>query len=303
MAVFLLNISLRKNFLFQEKHMNVAKKIINLLLCLGLISMVASCDQNDEASDTNEESESSDEESQTYTVTLTALNSDLAGEVEGEGTFIIDQNDFTAEIQVDNAPADIVHLQHITTGEACPTDADDINDDGIIDVVEGVAQYGPIIVPLDGDLLTQAGGIEWYPTADQAGSYFYSQTANLEDMLNDLRAEDENPDDPIVKLGEGEELDLEGKHVIIHGVPESVELPDTAASVLGLPANATLPIACGIIEREDSGDNGDNGDNGDDGDNGDNGDNGDDGDNGDNGDDEAGDEQQQDQNQQQTQDQ
>ena len=166
-----------------------------------------------------------------------------------------------------------------------------------------MAQYGPIIVPLDGDLLTQAGGIEGYPTADQAGSYFYSQTANLEDMLNDLRAEDENPDDPIVKLGEGEELDLEGKHVIIHGVPESVELPDTAASVLGLPANATLPIACGIIEREDSGDNGDNGDNGDDGDNGDNGDNGDDGDNGDNGDDEAGDEQQQDQNQQQTQDQ
>jgi hypothetical protein len=72
----------------------------------------------------------------------------------------------------------------------------------------------------------------------------------LKKMIKDLKKSDPNPDDAIVKLGD-QELRLGKRHIIIHGVPEDTELPETVGTLNGLPATATLPIACGPIEKFD----------------------------------------------------
>jgi hypothetical protein len=47
----------------------------------------------------------------------------------------------------------------------------------------------------------------------------------------------------------GASLDLDNRVVFIHGVPSDTGLPKTAASLPGVPAQVTLPIACGRIVR------------------------------------------------------
>jgi len=52
----------------------------------------------------------------------------------------------------------------------------------------------------------------------------------------------------VVKL-DGQPLNLAGRHVVLHGVDASTPLPSTVASLPGLPAYLTLPVACGEISR------------------------------------------------------
>lgn len=146
-------------------------------------------------------------------------------------------------------PASITHVQHIHSLSACPTMARDVNADGFLDVVEGVPDYGPILIPLDGDLNSQAGGTATNPMANRSGVYSYSETASLARMLADLQAPDVDTTDVVIKLQPGEDLNLAGKHFVVHGVPASTNLPDSVASIHGLPGEATLPIACGTITR------------------------------------------------------
>jgi hypothetical protein len=150
-------------------------------------------------------------------------------------------------------PAQITHLQHIHSADACPTAGQDANGDGFIDVLEGIPSYGAILVPLDGNLNTQSDGAMTNPRSNEAGAYRYTRRATLSRMLSDLQAPDTAPDDPIVKLQEGELLNLEGRTVIIHGVPASANLPATIGTIPGLAPDATLPIACGTISRIEDG--------------------------------------------------
>ncbi|TAN23869.1 MAG: hypothetical protein EPN33_03365 [Acidobacteria bacterium] len=45
----------------------------------------------------------------------------------------------------------------------------------------------------------------------------------------------------------GSQLDLAHRVVYIHGVPPSTKLPATVVSLPGVPAQATLPVACGQL--------------------------------------------------------
>lgn len=47
----------------------------------------------------------------------------------------------------------------------------------------------------------------------------------------------------------GEPLNLGARHVVVHGVDLATPLPATAQSLPGLPAQVTLPIACGEIRE------------------------------------------------------
>jgi hypothetical protein len=51
-----------------------------------------------------------------------------------------------------------------------------------------------------------------------------------------------------VIAGIGADPDLENRHIVLHGVNPDTPLP-TAASIGGLPAWLTLPVACGQIDR------------------------------------------------------
>ncbi|HMN56213.1 MAG TPA: hypothetical protein PKE15_03120, partial [Ottowia sp.] len=47
----------------------------------------------------------------------------------------------------------------------------------------------------------------------------------------------------------GQQLDLNKRVVFIHGVPAGTALPASVQSLGPIPAQVTLPIACGQIER------------------------------------------------------
>jgi hypothetical protein len=76
------------------------------------------------------------------------------------------------------------------------------------------------------------------PSAGADGSYRYRKTVSLEALRAAFTT----------ALGD-RELDLDRRVVFIHGVPDSTALPATVQSLGMIPAQLTLPIACGVIAR------------------------------------------------------
>ena len=141
------------------------------------------------------------------------------------------------------------HLQNIFLGSSCPTIADDKNADSFIDINEGHSRFDKILIPLDGDLKTQAAGAAYAPKANSYGEYQYSKWVSLKSMLKDLTSKGSETSEIVVKLNHGEGLNLAGKVIVIHGVPANTKLPDSVSTVAGVPSTASLPIACGVITR------------------------------------------------------
>jgi hypothetical protein len=183
-----------------------------------------------------------------FQVTLAPLNTSLAGNVTSTGTLQIHGDQMTVTMAVSGSPPSIIHGQDIHIGTACPTLADDINQDGIIDVVEARARSGDIIIPLDADLSSQDAGMNGFPIAAANGNYNYAQSTSLSLMLADLNLPDTNPTDEIIKLPE-QFLSFEGRAVLIHGIEATTALPMTVANFPGETPASSLPIACGIIVR------------------------------------------------------
>lgn len=185
----------------------------------------------------------------TYQALLTPINASISKKVNGSLTLVREKNDFIADVRFSAGPASILHVQNIHIGKRCPTEADDLNMDGYIDAMEGSEVYKEIIVPLDEDLNSQRMGGGTFPLADEYGYYFYSQAANYEKLLADLRDEDINPQDDYVKLAPSENFQLDGNVIIITGVPSDSALPETVAGRGRLSNYQALPVACGVIRR------------------------------------------------------
>lgn len=183
-----------------------------------------------------------------YSATLTQVNKQVAPVVVGNSAINLEKDNLTVNVNLSLAPL-ATHIQSITLGTACPTLADDKNGDGYIDAVEAQAISGKTIIPLDGDLSSQDAGGDTYP----ADNYNYTQTTSFSKMISDLVLPDEDPNDSTVKLTTSDELTFQGKVIMVHGVPTATVLPATVQSVDGLPAQATLPIACGVIQKDGSG--------------------------------------------------
>ena len=180
-----------------------------------------------------------------------ALDPDAAdgarGVARGKAYFTVVGGQFTASVSAMGLESGMIHPQHIHAAADCPPASADVNHDGFVDVLEGVPYYGPILIPLDDQLASQATGS--FPTATGVrGILEYAATTSLAAMLADLNAPDPNTADAVVKLN-GAPLALETRHVVLHGVDPSTVLPASVASLPGLPAYLTLPVACGEIRR------------------------------------------------------
>ena len=170
---------------------------------------------------------------------LTALNTQISNAV-ATAQFPLTTNEIAAQVtaaQMDN----VTHIQAVYSGRACPTLADDTNDDGFIDAVEGRAVYGDILIPLDNDLTTQLGG-NVFPSGS---AYTYFRSAPFIALLNDLRVVDPDLNDLFVKLALGADIALAGRAVVIHGT--AATLPNTVRTIGNLTRQESLPIACGLI--------------------------------------------------------
>ena len=180
----------------------------------------------------------------TYVAHLSGLNTTVAGsKAVGEATFTIEGDSLTIAVNASGLPKDIEHWQHFhgfTDGRraACPTQAADANGDGIIDVVETGATAGTTMVPFSGDPVSMDVPHGTYPKASASGTLRYRETVSL----NALQA-------AFAKTFAGQKLDLDRRVVFIHGIPASSTLKPSVASLGPIPAQVTLPIACGEITR------------------------------------------------------
>src|SRR5690606_23117495 len=104
---------------------------------------------------------------------------------------------------------------------------------------------GKIIIPLDDDLATQSSGS--FPIGV---SYQYNESTSFLEMVSELKMPDDDTTDSVTRLGQNDEIDLDGRVVIIHGVPASATLPMTVRGGDGDTAQETVPIACGALVRK-----------------------------------------------------
>lgn len=224
-------------------------KIISTLLLGTCLLTLASCGSDDDGSSAVVRQEQEQDDQGFYRAVLRPLNSSVGGETSGTVEIRIEGDNMTVDSNVAGAPAGVKHLQNITTAGTCPSASADLNADTFVDVAELLPSTGPILIPLDSDLSEQLDGLDFGPIANGEGTYVYRRSTTLSRIMADLTAPDPDPVDPIVKLLPGENLNLDGRVVIIHGVDSSSNLPDSVVSAGDLTSEQTLPIACGELVR------------------------------------------------------
>lgn len=161
------------------------------------------------------------------------------------------------EVHAEGLTPDAPHAQHIHYGDEalneCPTLAQDVNDDGRINTLEGVPAYGPVVVSLNttGDT-TPASFLDVarFPVADGGGSYHYSR-----DNIKFTRVAGTGYSGGGGTAKQIADSIREGEGVlVIHGVDYNdngmYDFEGAGASELdpNLPAEATDPAVCGVLE-------------------------------------------------------
>jgi hypothetical protein len=185
-----------------------------------------------------------DQSNAVYVAHLSALNTTVTGsKAVGEATLTIKGDSLTIAVNASGVPKDIEHWQHFhgfSDGRqaTCPTQAADANGDGIIDVVETGVAAGTTMVPFSGDPVSMDVPHGTYPKGSATGTLQYQETVSL----SALRA-------AFAKAFDRQKLDLDRRVIFIHGVPADSKLKPSVASLGPIPAQVTLPIACGKISR------------------------------------------------------
>ncbi|MEO7053239.1 MAG: hypothetical protein ABI128_16390 [Rhodanobacter sp.] len=180
----------------------------------------------------------------TYAAQLQPMNTGVTHtSATGDARFVVDGDKLTITIDMRGTSPDTVHWQHFhgfTTAQAatCPSMADDANHDGIVDLIEAGKTSGTTMMPFITDPVSMDVAHGSYPKANADGSYHYQETVSLKAL-----------DAAFAKAFPGQKPDLAKRVVFIHGVPDSAKLPASVASLGPIPAQVTLPIACGRIER------------------------------------------------------
>ncbi len=152
------------------------------------------------------------------------------------------------------------HAMHIHYGDTarneCPTLAmDDKDRNGLLNTVEGVPAYGPIVTSLTttGDTSPASGrAVDRFPTADAKGSFTYSRS-NIE--FTDVAGAGPGGGAGTPKTIADAIRDGEGV-LVIHGVDLNrngmYDFAGAGASELdpSLPQEATAPAACGVLSSD-----------------------------------------------------
>lgn len=184
-----------------------------------------------------------------YNAKFVTLNPHVNGTIPGSATFYRKDEKFFAYVRLFAGGPKAWHQQFVYEGTRCPTLNDDTNLDGFIDIQEAEAVLGKIIIPLDSDIGSQSSGRRFFPLADLSGYYHYERITSFRRFLSDLQEVDNDPEDDTRKLAADEPLRITGKAVMVMGVVETVQLPETVATKGRHRAFQTLPIVCGIFDK------------------------------------------------------
>lgn len=131
------------------------------------------------------------------------------------------------------------HLAHIhgvlRAQNECPGIAVDGDGNGLIDTLEGVPAYGPVLVTFStsGDTSDAAAfDLEVAAVSDANGGLFYQREIKFKDNIA---------------------ADLDNLHVVIHGedLNDNGTYDGALSSLgMGIPLEAELPVACGPIDED-----------------------------------------------------
>lgn len=174
---------------------------------------------------------------------LEPMNSNVTGsKATGEARLTVSGNTVTIAISMQGVAPGIVHWQHFHgfkngNDATCPTAAADANHDGIVDLIETEPTSGTTMVPFDTNPAAMDVAHGTYPTASSTGTYQYHATVSLPKL-----------EAAFAKAFGTHDLDLGGRVIFVHGVPASTKLPASVASLGPIPAQVTIPIACGKLE-------------------------------------------------------
>lgn len=178
-----------------------------------------------------------------FTAKLHPLNAAKIGtSATGTAALEIDEGKLSVSIDLAGLPPNLMHLQHFhgfPDGKAasCPTDAADTNGDGYIDLLETEPTAGTTMVPFHAHPATLKIARDTYPVANKSGVAHYTNTVSVAKLEAALKEKFNTPS-----------LALDKRVIFIHGVADSPTLPGSVKSLPGVPANVTIPIACGKIE-------------------------------------------------------
>jgi hypothetical protein len=181
---------------------------------------------------------------QVYIAELAPMNINATEElVTGTALFIVEGDTLTMTVEASGLAPDMMHLQHLHgyTEEdgsfaTCPFSGADVNDDNFIDLLETRPFTGITLIPLHEEPASLAIQSQTYPTANSDGEIAYAQTVSIEELEQALQ-EEHNIDS----------LDLAQRTVFLHGISQDTDLPDSVESLPDVPAQVTLPVACGEV--------------------------------------------------------
>ncbi|MFP5384868.1 MAG: hypothetical protein ACLGHN_02230 [Bacteriovoracia bacterium] len=232
------------------KKRSKLKRLTPFVIGTCMLTLAVSCGSDDDDSGSGVPQQQQEEQQQEgqFRVVLSPVNANVAADATGTGSFLIEGDQFGVNLDVTGASRG-AHRQFVHVGTVCPTPDSDTNGDGYIDATEAMSVSGGRIIPLDSDLRAQRAGGRF----PMGGNYQYQEETSFQTMLQELRLPDTDTEDNLVKLGADENLNLEGKVVMVHGIPSSTTLPPTVQGVEGGSPQQTLPVLCGVITREDTG--------------------------------------------------
>lgn len=180
-----------------------------------------------------------------FTVKLMHLNN---SGVTGEATITyLQDGKFETHVMAENLAPNVAHPQHIHgfgVMDENPKDAvcppmSAAGEDGLLSLPEGLPFYGPVLIPLDSELvpLTQ----QKYPRANGHGQVNYLEYTNTATMV--MAIDEANEGKQSLKS-----LALSKRVIVIHGayVKDNMIVPEGTE---GAEYMAALPVACGEIEE------------------------------------------------------
>ena len=160
----------------------------------------------------------------TFTANLNPLNN---SGVTGKATITVENNTLTVNIWAEGLEPNMVHPQHIhgfkanNRNSTCPAPSDDKNGDGLVDLVEGLPSYGPVLLEL-------YLPVDEFPKADADGKIHYERTFSL----GEVEFEEEGQ-----VISYADLKPLQNRAIVLHGMTVDGEYI------------ATLPVACGMIMK------------------------------------------------------
>lgn len=166
-----------------------------------------------------------------YRAEFHSLNAKSVGLTTGHSILWARGTQFYARVNLQNHSPRVRHHQYIHQASKCPGRGADTNRDGIIDFAEVIAAAGKAIIPLDKKLSSRAEGFYYFPTSDDKGHYYYSESGHLGRMLEDLRGYPDQPNENFCRLEYNENLDLDNRIIMIYGNGEDDLFPIACAEI------------------------------------------------------------------------